>query len=81
MQTHEPTMIEVDSELLRSVVAALETGLEHAESVRREHDTSLGRTIRKNRLWGESLDKDVATLRLERNKVRKALGWPEIPSK
>lgn len=63
----------VDVELLKSVLVALETGLEHAREVLRVHETNLGRTTRKNKFWGETLDADIELISVAMESVKKNL--------
>lgn len=70
-----PTFVSIDQEVLRSCVNALQIGLEHAQSVRSDHDIALGRTTRKNNQTGQALDSDVKVIAAEVSKLRKLLGW------
>ena len=65
----EPLRVEVDYELLMNAHDALQTGLEYAKEVLLEHDASLGRSIRKNRMLAEQIETDIDGM----EKVLKAL--------
>ena len=45
----KPEKWAVDKMLVRNTIDALQSGLEHTRSALTEHDSSLGRTTRKNR--------------------------------
>lgn len=61
----------VDKNLLRSCLDAIESGLEHTNSVLMEHDSCLGRTTRKNKSWAETLENDISLMKncIERLKL------------
>lgn len=47
---------------LSLIKTALEAGLEHTRTALAEHDRSLDRTTRKNKLWALTLEKDIENL-------------------
>lgn len=63
MSEYEPETIAIPTLEVENIIGALEAGLEHTQTVLAEHDTSLGRTTRKNQSWAETLEKDITLLR------------------
>lgn len=55
----EPLRVGVDYELLKASLGCVGTGLEYAKEALAEHDASLGRSIRKNRMWAEQIESDI----------------------
>lgn len=51
--------IEIERGTLQCVCSSLQAGREHAKSLLVDHDSSLGRTTRKNQYWAEVLEKDI----------------------
>ena len=48
---------------------SLDSGLQFAQEVLGWHDLSLGRTIRKNKMWAEQLEKDISEIMLARDRL------------
>jgi len=71
IQGFQPEKWPVDKNLLRSCLDAIESGLEHTNYVLIEHDSSLGRTTRKNKSWAETLENDIRLMKtcIERLKL------------
>ena len=63
----------VDTELLKSVHASLEMAVEHVRSLLAEHDTNLGRSTRKNRVWAQQLESDIRMLESSYEKLHELL--------
>jgi len=55
----QPFMVAVDYDTLKDAMDCLSTGVEYAKEVLVEHDASLGRSIRKNRIWAEQIESDI----------------------
>ena len=54
-----PVKIKVEQYKLESILEALESGVEYAQEALIDHDSSLGRTTRRNRRAAESMEKDI----------------------
>lgn len=46
-----------------AAIVALEAGLEYAQECLIEHDTKLGRTIRRNKEWAENIEIDIEKIK------------------
>lgn len=49
----------IDRTLVESAISCLQSGLENTQSALVEHDVALGRTTTKNRMWAETLEKEI----------------------
>ena len=49
----------VDKELIYSLRLGVENGLEYAKMCLSGHDRDFGRTIKKNRIWAETIERDI----------------------
>lgn len=58
----QPEKWAVDKNTLRNTIDALQTGLDHTRSTLTEHDSSLGRTTRKNKSWAETIESDIRAI-------------------
>lgn len=58
----QPEKWAVDKNTLRNIIDALQAGLEHTRSTLAEHDSSLGRTTRKNKSWAETIESDIRAI-------------------
>lgn len=63
MSSYQPEIIAIPTLEVENIVDALEAGLEHTQTVLAEHDSSLGRTTRKNQSWAKHLEKDIEFLK------------------
>ena len=71
-QEYIPEMIVVEANwLFEDIKRVVEAGLEHAQECLAVHDQQLGRTIRKNKEWAESLEKDIRDMELALARIRK----------
>jgi|DEB0MinimDraft_6_1074348.scaffolds.fasta_scaffold04932_4 outer membrane translocation and assembly module TamA len=55
----QPIMVAVDYDTLNDAMDCLSTGVEYAKEALAEHDASLGRSIRKNRIWAEQIESEI----------------------
>lgn len=60
---YQPEMLTIKKDLIYKLLSALEFGLESAQQVLCEHDTSLGRDWTKNRIWAETLEKEIQDMK------------------
>ncbi len=60
--TYQPETITLPKDTILLAIVALESGLDHARSALIEHDSSNGRTTRKNQTWAEQIEADIAQL-------------------
>ena len=75
--TVRPTFINVDQEVLRTGHTVAMLAIEHVGSLLAEHDATLGRTTRKNKMWAMSLEQDLAMVSRFRTACRECLGWDQ----
>jgi hypothetical protein len=57
-----PEMWWVDPCVLYQAIRDIQTGLEYAKDCLATHDANLGRATRKNRLWAEQIESDIADM-------------------
>lgn len=62
-QKHLPEMWTIKKDLVDKIIPCLEAGLENTQSALAEHDASLGRTTTKNRMWAETLEKQIQDMK------------------
>ena len=55
----DETYIQIELTRLRRIARALDGGAEYLHECISRHEKELGRTTRKNRLWAETMDKDL----------------------
>lgn len=59
-QEYTPEFVTVERDVLAiNVLNAIRCGIEYAKDSLAEHDLSLGRTTRKNRVWAENMEADI----------------------
>lgn len=58
-----PEMWQVKKDSIYFARSALKLGIEYAESCLAEHDQNLGRTIRKNKIWAETMEQDILQMK------------------
>lgn len=63
MSEYQPETIAIPTLEVQNIIDALQAGLEHTQTVLAEHDSSLGRTTRKNQSWAEILEKDIENIK------------------
>jgi hypothetical protein len=56
---YQPEMLLVKKDDILAAIRAMEAGLGFSYEVLNRHDTDLGRTTRKNRLWAETIEQDI----------------------
>ena len=71
----KPTMTTVDQELLRRALVVANDAKELATEMLTQHDATLGRTTRKNRMWAFELERTIARAETTIGELRRALGW------
>ncbi len=72
----KPTFVSVDQELLRRLHVVCESALENASDCLAAHESSLGRTTRKNIRLAGFYEQDIQQAKQALAEVRSALGWP-----
>jgi len=60
--TPEPIVIGATKDRWEEILEALESGLEYSRDCLATHDSTLGRTIRRNRVAAERLEQDIAQI-------------------
>lgn len=55
----QPEIWQVKKDVIYAAIPAVEAGLEYAKECLATHDTSLGRTTKKNKTWAETIEKDI----------------------
>jgi len=61
---YEPETWTVRKDYIYAAITSIQDGICYAEECLQEHDERLGRTIRKNKLWAETVEKDIAQMKL-----------------
>ena len=61
---YQPEIWQVRKDYIYAAITSIQDGLGYAEECLQEHDGRLGRTTRKNKLWAEIMEKDIAQMRL-----------------
>lgn len=74
----QPAFTTIDQEIIRQAITVCETAIESTSECVAIHDSSLGRTTRKNRMIGERYDAEIAEAKMCRDKLRASLGWPAL---
>jgi hypothetical protein len=59
MQEYQPEIWKVRKDYIYDAIRGLEMGLDYARESLLQHDTNLGRTIRKNKVWAEMMESDI----------------------
>lgn len=54
-----PELWAVDKMVLRNCLDALQSSLEYARECLATHDSTLGRTTKKNKSWAETIESDI----------------------
>lgn len=62
-QEYLPEIWEIKKDLVYKLIPALQAGLENTQSALVEHETALGRTTTKNRMWAETLEREIQDMR------------------
>lgn len=62
-QQYQPEKWVIEKDLVYKIISCLEAGLENTQSTLTEHDTSLGRTTTKNRMWAETLEQEIRDMK------------------
>lgn len=62
-QEYIPEMWTVKKDLVYKLIPCLQAGLENTQSAFAEHDSSLGRTTTKNRMWAETLEQEIRDMK------------------
>ena len=70
-QTYQETHYIIGKSTLYSILASLEFGLEIAQEALIEHDQYLGRTIMKNKMWAEELEREIEKFK---NRIKEMKG-------
>lgn len=71
MPTYEPEMRTVQKDLIYASIRDVEAGLEHARECLAVHDANLGRDIRKNKEWAETIENDIRHMEKTLNLLKK----------
>lgn len=58
-EVYQPEIWQIKKDLVYKLIPCLQTGLENTQSTLAEHDSSLGRTTTKNRMWAETLEQEI----------------------
>lgn len=75
-QTHQPTFVSVDQEILIRALSAAEEAKDFAHELLAIHDENLGRTLKRHRMMAEELEKSIEKAARVQVEIRTALGWP-----
>ena len=59
----KPICFMVDEHTVKHIREALECGLENTQAVLAEHETNLGRSTPKNKMWAEELERQIYHIR------------------
>lgn len=54
-----PEIWSVEKDVIYAAILAVESGLEYARECLTAHDSALGRTTHKNKMWAETMEKDI----------------------
>lgn len=57
--TYQPEIWRVEKDTIYAAIPAVEAGLEYARECLSTHETSLGRTTLKNKMWAETMENDI----------------------
>ena len=71
----QPEQISVDKEVLIAALKCITNSMETVICCLQDHDATLGRKTKKNKLWAELLESDIAELSLSKSKLREAVGY------
>ena len=72
-----PTWVNLDQEIIRRALEAVELGLEHTRTSLAEYDDKYGRSILRHRQWCETLEQHASKLLRSKGELRTALGFRE----
>lgn len=72
---YQPKYRTIEENLLKNTVDGLTSGLEYAEMALLDHDTKLGRTTRKNKMWAEQMEKDIFQIKLTIKTIKETCGF------
>lgn len=70
-QTYQPEMWTVAKDVIYAAIPAVEAGLEYTQELLAQHEVSLGRTTRKNKLTAEAMERDIEQMRRALDALRK----------
>jgi hypothetical protein len=59
IDTYQPEYWSIDKSDIYSAIYCLENGLEYARECLTTHETNLGRTTLKNKIWAQRMEKDI----------------------
>jgi hypothetical protein len=62
-QEYLPEIWKIKKDLVYKLITTLQAGLENTQSALVEHDTALGRTTTKNRMWAETLEQEIRDMK------------------
>lgn len=62
-QEYQPEILSIKKDLIYKLIPCLEAGLENTQCALSEHDSSLGRTTTKNRMWAEILEQEIQSMK------------------
>ncbi len=63
-QNYIPEIWQVCKDTIYAAIAAVEDGLEFAHEVLVAHDTNLGRDMKKNKVWAETIEASIRQMEL-----------------
>lgn len=66
-----PEIWGVKKDTIYAAISALEAGLEYAQECLADHDQKLGRTIRRNREWAETIEEDIKKIKKSIEELKK----------
>lgn len=70
-QGYQPEMWTVAKDVIYAAIPAVENGLEYTRELLAQHDVSLGRTTRKNKLTAEAMERDIEQMERTLGALRK----------
>lgn len=70
-QSYQPEMWTVAKDVIYAAIPAVEAGLEYTQELLAQHEVSLGRTTRKNKLTAEAMERDLEQMRRALDSLRK----------
>jgi hypothetical protein len=57
-----PELWSIQKDTIYAAIIAVEAGIEYARECLSTHDSTLGRTTRKNKAWAETMEADIRSM-------------------
>lgn len=71
---YEPVSIAIDQHLLANIYENLQDGVEYMHNALTEHDSTLGRSTKKNRSWAETIEVDLVKAKQSISRLKSIAG-------